>query len=322
MRWPECVLKKDFYKNIKGMQFDAKQVYQKINFIVAIKKLESYEQSRPSEPVLDAWPELQRQVNLKDRFHFDMDDTSPSTWPSKDATFHGHFVSLTPLAETYIDDLWPIVSSPEVTKAEWWEYLHAPPITTYENLKEIVEHRVNLKEGQLWAILDSTSQKAGAGAGPGAVGWVSLANIALRDRKADVGIFLPSPSMQKTPRSTEAIYLLLSYAFEELDFECLYWKTDALNSNSRRAAERLGFVLLQVVAGAAVVEGKIRNMAIYRLKRESWEVGRVAMKEWLEPSNFEEDGVQRKRLEEVKEKLEHKRVMARMQSFIDFASQS
>lgn len=223
-----------------------------------------------------------------------MDYTSSLTtakWPSDEIILRGRFVALEPLAEVHIDELWPIVFSPEVVQATWWDYLHTPPITNYDALKEMIERRINCVDGIFYAIVDSLLRNA--------VGWVCLNHIWTEEKKADIGIFLPSPELQKTPRATDALYLLLHCAFEELGFETLYWKTDTLHAASRQAAARLGFTLERVVEDEAVVSGNSTEMAIYTLRLERWNVMRFALARWVDQSNFDEDGKQKRRLQEL-----------------------
>ena len=47
--------------------------------------------------------------------------------------------------------------------------------------------------------------------------------------------------MQRTRASTEAMFLLLKLAADDLGYRRLVWKCNALNAPSRRAADRLGF---------------------------------------------------------------------------------
>ena len=220
--------------------------------------------------------------------------TRPSKWPSKDIVLRGRFVNLAALTSADIDQLWTVVSSPEVARAPFWEYLHHPPFTDYNSFKAIVESRFNnVSDGVFYAIVDLSEGTC--------AGWVCLNKIEIGEKKADAGIFLPLSSMQRTPRATEAMLLMLGYTFEALGFERVGWGTDGANIASQRAAERLGFVLEQALMGFAVVDGKSRDKAVYVMTCERWGSRKTALDKWLDPCNFDDDGRQRRRLEQFRD---------------------
>jgi RimJ/RimL family protein N-acetyltransferase len=108
-----------------------------------------------------------------------------------------------------------------------------------------------------------------------------------------------SPSLQRSPAATEAMYLMMRHAFE-LGYRRYEWKCDALNAPSRRAAERLGFTFEGVFRQATVLKGRSRDTAWYSILDREWPRARAAFEQWLEPSNFDADGKQRRRLEDCR----------------------
>ena len=206
-----------------------------------------------------------------------------------DTALAGRYVSLTTLTETHIDEMWPMVSSEDVVQAPWWEYLHTQPFTDYGRFKGNVQWKMDDREGVWFAIIDAASQKA--------CGWVGMRHIDSRERKGNIGIFLPARAMQRTPRATETLYLMMRYAFDKFDFERIAWESDGANIASRNAAERLGFALQEVIKSAAVVEGKDREQVFYTLTKDQWRSVRTAIERWLDPINFDEHGMQKERLQ-------------------------
>ena len=59
----------------------------------------------------------------------------------------------------------------------------------------------------------------------------------------EVGHINLAPRLQRTRAATEAIYLLMARAFDELGYRRFEWKCDSLNAPSRAAALRFGFTL-------------------------------------------------------------------------------
>ena len=61
-------------------------------------------------------------------------------------------------------------------------------------------------------------------------------------------------TLQNSVAATEAVFLLLERAFDELGYRRVQWSCDALNDDSRAAAERFGFVLEGVLRNHKVVK--------------------------------------------------------------------
>jgi RimJ/RimL family protein N-acetyltransferase len=106
--------------------------------------------------------------------------------------------------------------------------------------------------------------------------------------------------MQRTTAATEAIYLLARHAFDELGYRRLEWKCNALNTASRRAAERFGFSFEGVFRKHMVVKGHNRDTAWYAIVDDEWPMVREAFERWLAPENFDDSGRQRQTLGELR----------------------
>jgi RimJ/RimL family protein N-acetyltransferase len=72
-----------------------------------------------------------------------------------------------------------------------------------------------------------------------AVGLASYLRINPQDGSIEVGHINYSPLLQKTREGTEAMYLMMKWAFES-GYRRYEWKCNALNTKSRYAAQRLG----------------------------------------------------------------------------------
>jgi RimJ/RimL family protein N-acetyltransferase len=105
--------------------------------------------------------------------------------------------------------------------------------------------------------------------------------------------------LQRTPAATEAIYLLVRHALDELGYRRLEWKCNALNAASRRAAERFGFSFEGVFRKHMVVKGRSRDTAWYAITDDEWPSIRHGFEAWLSQENFDSDGKQRRRLGEL-----------------------
>jgi RimJ/RimL family protein N-acetyltransferase len=111
--------------------------------------------------------------------------------------------------------------------------------------------------------------------------------------------------LQRTSAATEAIYLLARNAFDALGYRRLEWKCNALNTASRRAAERFGFTFEGVFRNHMVVKGRNRDTAWYAITDADWPAIRSGYEAWLAPENFGPDGRQKRPLGELMGESRH-----------------
>ena len=81
----------------------------------------------------------------------------------------------------------------------------------------------------------------------------------------EVGHLNFSPTLQRTAAATEAMYLMMRRAFDELGYRRYEWKCDSLNARSRRAAERLGFSYEGLFRQAIIYKNRSRDTAWYSI---------------------------------------------------------
>lgn len=132
----------------------------------------------------------------------------------------------------------------------------------------------------------------------GAVGWASYLRINARDGSIEVGWISFSPLMQRSRASTEAMYLMMRYAFEDLGYRRYEWKCDALNAPSRAAAERLGFTYEGTFRQATHYKGRNRDTAWFSILDHEWPTQKTRFERWLDPTNFDAAGQQKARLQD------------------------
>jgi hypothetical protein len=70
-----------------------------------------------------------------------------------------------------------------------------------------------------------------------------------------------------------------------------------LNAASRRAADRLGFKFEGIFRQAVVYKGRNRDTAWYSIIDSEWAERETAFLAWLDPTNFDPDGRQRRSLQ-------------------------
>ena len=114
----------------------------------------------------------------------------------------------------------------------------------------------------------------------------------------EVGHINMAPALQRTRAATEAMYLMMKWAFEA-GYRRYEWKCDALNAGSRRAAQRLGLSYEGVFRQATMYKGRNRDTAWFAAIDKEWPALEAAFQAWLHPKNFDETGRQIERLADL-----------------------
>lgn len=119
----------------------------------------------------------------------------------------------------------------------------------------------------------------------------------------EIGNILWGPAVARTPAATEAQYLFAQYVFDELGYRRYEWKCNNDNAPSKRAAERFGFSFEGIFRQHMIVKGENRDTAWYSIIDKEWPALRKAYEAWLDPSNFDSEGNQKKRLKDFRKTL-------------------
>lgn len=130
-----------------------------------------------------------------------------------------------------------------------------------------------------------------------ALGIASYLRIDPANGSVEVGGIVLSDALQRTTAATEAMYLMMRHAFDDLGYRRYEWKCDSTNAPSRRAAGRLGFSYEGTFRNAVVYRGRNRDTDWYSITGEEWPAIRAEVERWLDPGNFDADGSQRTRLD-------------------------
>jgi RimJ/RimL family protein N-acetyltransferase len=129
-------------------------------------------------------------------------------------------------------------------------------------------------------------------------GVASYLRISPEAGSIEVGHINLSPELNRSRASTEAMFLMMDWAFRA-GYRRYEWKCDALNMPSRRAAQRLGFSYEGVFRQATVVKGRNRDTAWFSVIDTEWPALHEAYMAWLHPRNFDAMGRQRESLSDL-----------------------
>ena len=198
----------------------------------------------------------------------------------------GRGIRLEPLAAEHAGDLFSALCR-EDDDASWTYLLWERPRTSAE-MVDVVES-IRIAPG--WLPFAIVARETGQ-----AVGLSSLLRIDPEMGSVEVGGIAYGRQLQRSRAATEAMYLLMRHAFDDLGYRRYEWKCDSLNEPSRRAAIRLGFIWEGRFRNALVYKGRNRDTDWFSITDGEWPRVKKAMEDWLDDRNFDAAGRQRVRL--------------------------
>jgi RimJ/RimL family protein N-acetyltransferase len=173
-----------------------------------------------------------------------------------------------------------------------WTYLGYGPFASYVDFRSWLTTREQSVDPLFYSFIPRRTGKAS--------GMGSFMRMDPTNRVIEIGHIWMSPGLQRTREASEAIFLMMRHAFDDLAARRLEWKCDALNAASRQAAERFGFTFEGVFRQHMIVKGRNRDTAWYAIIDKDWPPIRKAFETWLEPGNFLPDGSQKCRLTDLR----------------------
>lgn len=179
-------------------------------------------------------------------------------------------------------------SHPPAGDPELWTYLPDGPYHDRAELRDALRVAA-VSEDPLFFTLVRLEDDEPAGI-------ASYLRITPEHGVIEIGHIWFGTSLRRTTAATEAIYLLVAHAFDDLGYRRVEWKCNALNAASRRAAERFGFRFEGVFLKHMVVKGRNRDTAWYALTDDDWPAVRAGFRAWLSPDNLDRGGGQKRSL--------------------------
>lgn len=193
-------------------------------------------------------------------------------------TLNGRFIRLEKFDTTrHADGLWAALQGPD-SDPKLWDYLLIGPFSERSAFDDYLAGLQTSSDPWFYTVIDQQS---------GAIdGFLSLMSIVPSAGRIEIGHVTFGASMQRTPKSTEAVYLLAKESFA-LGNRRLEWKCNADNARSVSAAERFGFTFEGTFRQHMVVKGKSRNTAWFSILDSEWPQIEKAFVAWLSVDNFQ-----------------------------------
>jgi RimJ/RimL family protein N-acetyltransferase len=179
-------------------------------------------------------------------------------WPDP-IELSGPHARLVPLSPEHHDGLCAATRDGELWKL-WYTFVPSP-----ETMAREIERRLGLQAaGSMlpFTVIDA----AGA-----IVGMTTYMNIDAVHKRVEIGSTWYAAGTQRTALNTQCKRLLLGHAFDTLGCIAVEFRTHRLNTQSRRAIERLGAQLDGILRAHQVSpNGTLRDTAVYSITAAEW----------------------------------------------------
>ena len=208
--------------------------------------------------------------------------TEPAPRPAR-IRLPGRYVSMEPLdPDTHGDGIWK--ASGGEANAHLWQWMPDGPFPDREGFDTSLANKKASEDPLFFAIVDTVTGEA--------LGMASFLRIDPRHRVIEVGSIMYGPALQRSRQGTEAMFLMMRYAFDELGYRRYEWKCNALNEPSRRAALRYGFQFEGIFRQHMIIKGQNRDTAWFSILDSEWPTLKAGFERWLDPTNFDATGNQ------------------------------
>ncbi len=178
------------------------------------------------------------------------------SWPSP-VTLAGSIVTLVPLSQAHAEDL------AEASADGGLERLWFTTVPASDGIAADIDKRNALSTMCPFAVIERASGKA--------VGMTTYLNVEEAHRRVEIGGTWYRRSVQRSGLNTECKLLLLRHACETLNCNVVEFRTHFMNTQSRRAIERLGAKLDGVLRNHSVMaNGTLRDTAVYSIIAPEW----------------------------------------------------
>ncbi|WKB80832.1 GNAT family protein [Cellulophaga lytica] len=166
-------------------------------------------------------------------------------------------VQLLPLEQKHINLLWPTAQQVDLYK------YGSNDVSTLEKLTNYIKTAIQDKNAIAFAVYDKRTSAF--------IGSTRFGNIDKTNKVLHIGWTWISAITQGTGLNHKMKYLMLSYAFEELNFEKVEFRIDERNIKSRKAVEKLGATLEGILRKNVITKGNFRRSSCcYGILKEEW----------------------------------------------------
>jgi N-acetyltransferase len=176
-------------------------------------------------------------------------------------TLEGKIVRLEPMTTAHVEGL-----SVAGRDESIWKYMLYGDLTSKDRMSAWVDSILLLQAAGTdlaFTVIHLASGRV--------VGATRYLEMRLPHRSLEIGGTWYAPEFQRTAVNTECKYLMLKYAFEEMNCIRVQFKADARNERSIRGIERLGAVREGVLRNHYVLpDGTFRDSVYFSILDREW----------------------------------------------------
>jgi RimJ/RimL family protein N-acetyltransferase len=194
----------------------------------------------------------------------------------------GQYVELEPLdAAAHAGDLFA-ASHGSAEALRIWDYLADGPWPGIDEYTNALRQQTAMLDRVYFAIRPLHEKIC--------CGQASFLDVDAQNGVTEIGHIWFGSRLQRSRAATEALYLMIRYAMDDLGYRRMQWRCNAQNRKSMAAAERLGFRFEGIFYNHLIFKGKNRDTAWFSILDDEWPELRTIFGQWLAPANFGEDG--------------------------------
>jgi [ribosomal protein S5]-alanine N-acetyltransferase len=190
--------------------------------------------------------------------------TTPSKLQKK-AQIQGYRIQLVKVSFEHVQAIYNLIKTPSVL-----DYLTLKEPTNTEEIRQYIIFLQNqwlMNQDFTFTIELLPSGDSNNGLVP--IGQISLYDINFIHKRAEIGIWLGSPYW-KNGYASEALKLLIRYAFEDLQINRLQAHIFLENIPSQNLFERIGFQREGINRDYVIKETSFQDVYAYSLLRKDW----------------------------------------------------
>jgi RimJ/RimL family protein N-acetyltransferase len=199
----------------------------------------------------------------------------------------GRYIRLEPIGQQHAADLFAASSVPDAEQRFRYLFATLPPVDLAE-MRQWVTQNEGREDRVYFAVVEVASGHC--------LGRQALMSIVPEHGVIEIGAVYWGPQMARTRLATEALYLSAKHVFEDLGYRRFEWRCNNHNEPSKAAAQRFGFQFEGIFRQHMIDRGENRDTAWFAMLDGDWPRLKAEYERWLEPSNFDADGIQKSKL--------------------------
>lgn len=178
----------------------------------------------------------------------------------KKVKLEGDSVFLLPMELEQTQELWRAAEPQQI-----WEFTSSK-IRSKDEMKLTIEAAIKEREHGTQIPFVVSCKESGK-----IIGSTRFLEVSEKNKSLEIGWTWYHPDYWRSAVNTETKFLLLRYAFEEMNMNRVQFCTDARNMRSQNAIQRIGATKEGILRKHRIIaDGYVRDTVIYSIIQEEW----------------------------------------------------